>query len=194
MKKVSFYLMALFCIMLGFTACSNNNEPDDDSKKEEEGNLKRVAAAFYFGENLFPEMEYFSLRFTTGTLDLSQNPAVGTGDAVVLEFFSECQDGVIFPKEGEYEIIDMDKVENGYAMAGANYMGKNLGCYVMFAEDGQVKTDENGNTGDYITKGTITIEGTPKEAIITANVYLEILQEERTYKYVGPLTIKDASK
>ena len=188
MKKVSFYLIALFCVMLGFISCGEGSGPKEDA------NMKKVAAAFYFGENLFPGMGYFSLRFTTGTLDLNQNPAVGTGDAVVLEFFSECQDGVVFPKEGEYEIIDMDKVENGYAMAGANYMGKNLGCYVMFAEDGQVKTDENGNSGDYITKGTITIEGTPEEAIITANVYLEILQEERTYKYVGALPIKDASK
>ena len=67
-----------------------------------------VAAAFYYGENLFPEMEYFSLRFTTGSLDLNQDPAVGTGDVVVLDFFSECQGGIIFPKEGEYEIVDME--------------------------------------------------------------------------------------
>ena len=54
MKKVSFYLVALFCIMLGFTSCGEGNTP------KEEGNMKRVAAAFYYGESLFPEMNYFS--------------------------------------------------------------------------------------------------------------------------------------
>ena len=131
MKKVSFYLMALFCIMLGFTSCGEGNTP------KEEGNMKRVAAAFYYGESLFPEMNYFSLRFTTETLDLNVDPVVGSGDVVVLDIFAECQDGMIFPKEGEYTVVDMERVENGYAMSGANYQGSNLGCYVMFAEDGK---------------------------------------------------------
>ena len=188
MKKVSFYLMALFCIMLGFTACSNNNEPDDDSKKEEEGNLKRVAAAFYYGEGLFEGMNYFSLRFTTETLDLNADPAVGSGEAVVLDIFSEHSADLLFPNEGEYTIVDMDKIENGYALAGANYEGSNLGSYIMFAEDGK------STGGDYITSGTIKVEGTPEKAIITAEVKLEISQETRSYKYVGPLTFKDLSK
>lgn len=64
MKRISYFLVALSCIMLVFSSCSEN-EPKEDA------NMKKVAAAFYFGENLFPEMEYFSLRFTTGTLDLS---------------------------------------------------------------------------------------------------------------------------
>ena len=156
MKKVSFYLMALFCIMLGFTACSNTNEPEGE--KQEEGNMKRVAAAFYYGESLFPEMNYFSLRFTTETLDLNVDPVVGSGDVVVLDIFAECQDGMIFPKEGEYTVVDMERVENGYAMSGANYQGSNLGCYVMFAEDGK------SVGGDYITSGTIKITGTPSKA------------------------------
>ena len=143
MKKVSYLLIALFGLMLCFTACSNVNEPEGkdpetgDKPQVSEGNMKRVAAAFYYGEDLFPGMPRFSLRFTTGTLDLSQDPIVGTGDVVVLDLFSECQEGLIFPKTGEYKIVDMEKVENGDAMAGADYMGTKLGCYLMFAEDGK---------------------------------------------------------
>lgn len=182
MKKVSFYLMALFCIMLGFTSCGEGNTP------KEEGNMKRVAAAFYYGESLFPEMNYFSLRFTTGTLDLNVDPVVGSGDVVVLDIFAECQDGMIFPKEGEYTVVDMERVENGYAMSGANYQGSNLGCYVMFAEDGK------SVGGDYITSGTVKITGTSAKAVVTADVKLEISGETRSYKYVGPLAIKDVSQ
>ena len=181
MKKVSYFLVVLSCIMLGFTSCGENGP-------KEGGNMKRVAAAFYYGENLFPGMEYFSLRFTSGTLDLNQDPVVGTGDVIVLDIFSECQDGMIFPKEGVYTIVDMERIENGYAMAGANYSGSNLGCYLMFAEDGEA------TGGDYIPSGTIKIEGTPDRAVVTANVELEILGESRTYKYVGPLAIKDLSE
>lgn len=188
MKKVSFYLVALFCIMLGFTSCGEGNGPKED------GNMKRVAAAFYYGEGLFPEMNYFSLRFTTETLDLSVTPAVGSGEVVVLDIFSECQDGVIFPKAGTYQVVNMERVENGYAMAGADYMGSNLGCYVMYAEDGKPKADENGNTGDFITSGTIKIEGTPENATVIADVKLEITGETKNYKYVGPLAIKDLSE
>ena len=192
MKKVSFYLMALFCIMLGFTACSNTNEPEGE--KQEEGNMKRVAAAFYYGEGLFEGMNYFSLRFTTETLDLNANPAVGSGEAVVLDIFSEHSADLLFPNEGEYTIVNIDKIENGYALAGASYEGSKLGSYIMFAEDGKPKEDANGNTGDFITSGTIKVEGTPEKAIITAEVKLEISQETRSYKYVGPLTFKDLSK
>ncbi len=192
MKKVSFYLMALFCIMLGFTACSNTNEPEGE--KQEEGNMKRVAAAFYYGEGLFEGMNYFSLRFTTETLDLNADPVVGSGEVVVLDIFSECLEDVIFPKAGTYQVVNMERVENGYAMAGANYQGSNLGCYIMYAEDGKPKADANGNTGDFITSGTIKIEGTPENATVIADVKLEITGETKNYKYVGPLTIKDLSE
>ena len=178
--------MALFCIMLGFTACSNTNEPEGE--KQEEGNMKRVAAAFYYGEGLFEGMNYFSLRFTTETLDLNADPVVGSGEVVVLDIFSECPEGVIFPKAGTYQVVNMERVENGYAMAGANYQGSNLGCYVMFAEDGK------SVGGDYITSGTIKITGTPSKAVVTADVKLEISGESRSYKYVGPLAIKDVSQ
>lgn len=187
MKKVSFYLMALLCVVLGFTACSNNNEPDD-SKEQEEGNMKRVAAAFYYGEGLFEGMNYFSLRFTTETLDLNASPVVGSGEVVVLDVFSEHSADVLFPNEGEYTIVDISNIQNGYALAGANYEGTNLGSYIMFAEDGK------STGGDYITSGTIKIEGTPEAAIVTAEVKLEISGESRSYKYVGPLTITDLSE
>jgi hypothetical protein len=58
----------------------------------------------------------------------------------------------------------------------------------MFAEDGK------SVGGDYITSGTIKITGTPSKAVVTADVKLEISGESRSYKYVGPLAIKDVSQ